>query len=401
MSLDQSLAFKTKVGFNKFMKNIIKTFFKNGASFSLLITLGCSQLPLVNKTEAVSKEKIKPNAHASYESQLLIPYRSLDTSASVETIGFGSCNDQTKAQPLWGLIQKNNPELFIMMGDNVYASRPENKPILNQYIKLNENEDYKKLREKTPFLAIWDDHDYGQNDGGADNPEKEEARNIFLNYWGYLKPTLPKNQKALYHSRLIGSGKKRVQIILLDTRWDRSALLKNPEYSPEAPQTNVFPKIYLPQTDPKAQMLSAEQWAWFESELKKPAELRLIISSIQVIANDNYFEKWGNFPSEREKFFKLLEKNKIKNAVILSGDRHLSAIAQYDLKNKTKIYEITSSGLNKPSRNKEPEVDTTYIKPSFLAINFGLAKIDWAKKEVLFQIIDEKNTAQLEQVFKF
>lgn len=330
-----------------------------------------------------------------------VPYRSLDTSKKVTQFGFGSCNDQTQEQPLWKNILNQNPELFVMLGDNVYASTPETKPIYDQYLKLNENEDYKKVREAIPFLATWDDHDYGQNDGGADNPEKEEARKVFLNYWGYLRQTHSKNQQAIYHSRIIGSKNQRVQFILLDTRTDRSALVKNPDYNPQAEVQSGPPKIYLPTDDTKTQILSQDQWKWLEQELQKPAELRILISSIQLIPNDHYFEKWGNFPHERQKFFDLLKKLKTKNLVILSGDRHLSAISKYEIQKNQTIYEITASGLNRPSRNKEPEVDSTYTSPSFLKINYGLAQIDWTQKQVTFEIRDTEDKVQLSQTVLF
>ncbi len=373
---------------------------------TLLVLAGCqsnTKTPETLQTNGTNKPKFVRVNDASRHAMLNIPYRSLDTSKTVTTFGFGSCNDQTQDQPLWKLITNKNFDLFLMMGDNVYASRPETKPIADQYIKLNQNNDYKKLREITPFLATWDDHDYGVNDGGNDSVEKMEARQSFLNYWNYLKPTLPKNQMAIYHSRIVGSKKQRVQFIMLDTRWDRSPLVKNPDYKPDdntAPPTSL-PKIYLPNTDPAARMLSEEQWQWLESELKKTAELRILVSSVQLIANDHYFEKWGNFPSERERFFKLLQKLKIKNLVALSGDRHLSAIAKYDnLKNGT-VYEMTSSGLNRPSRSVEPEVDSAYTSPSFLKINYGQAQIDWIKKTVEFNIIDADDKVQLSQIVKF
>ena len=250
----------------------------------------------------------KESQRNSLELQLSIPYRSLDTSKSIETFGFGSCNHQDQEQPLWKLISKNNPQLFLMMGDNVYASAPENKPIYAQYLKLNKNQDYRTLREKIPFLAIWDDHDFGQNDGGETNPEKNEARRVFLNYWGYLKPTLPKKQMAVYHSRMIGAAPQRLHVILLDTRWDRSDLVKNPDYNPD--NQSVPPKIYLPTTDKSTKILSREQWSWLEDELKKPAELKIIISSFQVLPESHGFEKWANFPHERERLLNLIKKNK-------------------------------------------------------------------------------------------
>lgn len=353
-----------------------------------------------SSTEMMTESNVSSLTGGKSQSQLNIPYRSLDTSKDLTTIGFGSCSDQNYAQPIWSTIDKNNPELFIMMGDNIYASTPENRPIAVQYIRMNQIPEYKKLREKVPFLAIWDDHDYGQNDAGINNPDKEEARRVFLNYWGYLKQTLPKNQQALYHSRMIGSKNKKVQVILLDTRWDRSDLIKNPDYNPIT-NTEQPPKIFFPHTDQKVQLLSSEQWQWLEDELKKPAQLRLIVSSIQLIPDDHYFEKWGNFPNEKQRFFNLLKKYKIKNAVILSGDRHLSAIAKTDIKGHGSIYEITASSLNKPSRAKMPELDRTYVQGSFLQPNFGLIQIDWNRKTLMTKIIDEANKTQIEHSIKF
>lgn len=365
-------------------------------AFFLVCTWSCTTSP---KAASTAKKNYTP-INTSKESLLTIPYRSLSLSKEIHTFAIGSCVHQKLAQPIWTTVQKNNPELFIMMGDNVYASSPQDRPLIDQYIKLNENQDYKQLRESTPFLATWDDHDYGQNDGGVHNPEKEEARRVFVNYWGYLVQSLPKGQKAIYHSRTVGSKNKKIQFILLDTRWDRSELTKNPEYDP-TDKTNPQPKIYLPNSDKAARILSDEQWKWFENELKKPAQIRFIVSSIQVIPNDHSFEKWGNFPLERERFFNLLKKYKIRNAIILSGDRHLSVISKTDLKGLGSIYEITASSLNRPSPAIDKEQDSTYISEPFLKSNFGLISINWPNKTVQARIIDENNITQIDQIIKF
>lgn len=350
---------------------------------------------------ASSKPKFIRVEDKSREALLSIPYRSLDTSKKITSFGFGSCNDQTLDQPLWKNIVNRNFDLFLMMGDNIYTSKKDSKTFIDHYISLNQNSDYKKLRELTPFLATWDDYDFGQNDGGIDNPDKELAKTSFLNYWIYLKQILPKNQKAIYHSRILGSKKERVQFIMLDTRWDRSPLVKNPEFNPETQVPSVPPKIYLPSTDKATHLLGEDQWSWLEAELKKPAELRIVVSSIQFIANDHYFEKWGNFPHERERLLRLLKANKIKNLIIVSGDRHLAAISKLERGTDGVLYDITSSALNRPSRNTEPEVDQMYISPSFLKINYGSAQIDWSRKKVIFSIFDVDDKAQLSQEIPF
>jgi hypothetical protein len=57
--------------------------------------------------------------------------------------------------------------------------------------------------QSTPIMAVWDDHDYGVNDGGGDFPAKEISRKAFLHFlmslWhriggfkkvGYIRPKL-------------------------------------------------------------------------------------------------------------------------------------------------------------------------------------------------------------------
>lgn len=36
----------------------------------------------------------------------------------------------------------------------------------------------------TKVLGVWDDHDYGVNDGGSDYPHKKLTREMFLNFVG-------------------------------------------------------------------------------------------------------------------------------------------------------------------------------------------------------------------------
>lgn len=359
-----------------------------------------SDLVAPNAERENQKPKYERPKIFSKESLLNVPYRVLDTQKTITSFGFGSCNDQNLPQPLWTNILDKKPDLFIMLGDNVYSSEPKNKPVIDQYIKWNENQDYLKLREAVPFMATWDDHDYGQNDGGFNNPEKAEYRKAFLNYWKYLQPILPKNQDGIYHSRIVGTKNNRVQFIMLDTRSNRSELVLNPNYVSPNESTEILSKKFFQNTDAQAKVLSEEQWKWLESELKKPSEVRILGSSIQVLAKDHGFEKWDNFPIEKERLLKLIEKLKIKNLIIISGDRHLASIAMTNL-GKYQLYDVTSSSLNRPGQFTKPETDQSYIGPSFLGINYGMAYINWPAKSITFEILDQFNKAQLSQTISF
>ncbi len=93
-------------------------------------------------------------------------------------------------------------------------------------------------------------------------------------------------------------------------------------------------------------MLGAEQWAWLAEELRKPAELRLIVSSTQVLAEGHGWERWGNFPLEKQKLIDTIRTSGAKGVVLLSGDRHIGALYRETPDGLYPLYEATSSGLN-------------------------------------------------------
>jgi alkaline phosphatase D len=49
-----------------------------------------------------------------------------------------------------------------------------------KYEMLFGKEPLQKFLAHTKTLAVWDDHDYGINDGGKEYPKKVESKNIFF-----------------------------------------------------------------------------------------------------------------------------------------------------------------------------------------------------------------------------
>jgi alkaline phosphatase D len=138
----------------------------------------------------------------------------------------------------------------------------------------------------------------------------------------------------------------------------------------------------VPNDDPKATFLGEAQWKWLEAELKKPAEVRLICSSIQVVPEDHGFEKWTNLPREREKLYALLRATKAAGVVLLSGDRHLAELSAMDAGLGYTLFDLTSSGLNQANKRwRALETNRHRVATMDRGDNFGLVRIDWNKDD--------------------
>jgi len=110
--------------------------------------------------------------------------KSIDDYQGLPTrIAFGSCSKQFKPQPILRKIVEKRPDLFIYLGDNIYADTYDMQVIRDKYDELGSKPEFQTLREKVTVLSTWDDHDYGANDAGKEYPRKAESREIFFDFW--------------------------------------------------------------------------------------------------------------------------------------------------------------------------------------------------------------------------
>jgi alkaline phosphatase D len=301
----------------------------------------------------------------------------------VTRIAFGSCLKQDKPAPILSTIADAKPDVFIWLGDNIYGDSDDPAVMKAKYQQLADKPEFQKLRETVPFLYVWDDHDYGKNDAGAEYKFKDQNKQIMLDFFGEPKDSPRRTREGNYDSVIIGPEGRRVQFLLLDTRSFRSPLKM---------EIREKKKWYLPNEDPDATVLGEAQWKWLEEELKKPAEVRIVCSSIQVIPTEHRFEKWANHPKERERLLKLLEPVK-QSTVIISGDRHHASSWR-----ESGFYEMTSSSLNQGGTPTPEDVQDPNNRP-FGGTNFGLMVIEFPANGppvVHAQILDERAQSRLQ-----
>ena len=270
-------------------------------------------------------------------------------------IALGSCLHQDHPAPIWDAVKDNNIDSFFFLGDNIYGDVPSGLPW-----KLKRS--YDKQKKVLPswlmskqIHVIWDDHDYGKNDGGGSYRFKEYAQDLYIDFWDIPDNDPRANREGIYYQQLQNINGLRVLFVGLDTRYFRSNIKEKDD-------------VYLPNLETEATFLGDEQWEWLTDTLKQEHDLLIMASSIQVLATEHRFEKWSNIPSERNKLLTLLE-SLDSRVIVVSGDRHRAGLYQYN-----DITEITASSLNRPTYSEE--TDSLLLGKTYTENNFGLISIE-------------------------
>ncbi len=315
---------------------------------------------------------------------VLVLMESISFAATEFRIAFGSCARQGQDQPIWSAIEAKDPNLFLFIGDNIYGDTDDPAALREKYKQLGSKSQFESFRRRVPILPTWDDHDYGRNDAGREYPMKVESQAIFLDFFEVPDDSPRRRQEGVYHADIREWEGLRIQTILLDTRYFRSPLLKGWVG-------------WLPDLSPEATMLGAAQWAWLEEQLSRPADLRIIASSIQFLAPDHAYEKWLNFPLEHQRMLQLIAKTGAEGVVFVSGDRHLGEISV--LKNSVvpyPVYDLTSSGMTDPlgddavfeSNQLRLKGTTAHTTQQFGLIKLARTKTSGQALHVSLQLLD-------------
>lgn len=306
---------------------------------------------------------------------------------AIDTIAFGSCAREREPQPVWTEIIAKDPDLFLFIGDNQYADVwyedgkrvmkpiPNIERLLEAYRDLGNQPGYRRMQRHCPIMATWDDHDYGANDAGNDFSLRAESQQAFLDFYGFRENDPIREQEGIYHARTFGEPGQRVQVIMLDTRYHRDPLERaSPGERRGGP--------YVPTRDTGKTILGEAQWEWLEEQLRQPAHVRIIASSIQVVADEHGWETWGNFPHERQRLYDLIDETDASGVLFVTGDRHLMEISREpgDVAGRRAPYpmwDFTSSGLNERPR-PVGDPNSFRVGPVLRETNFGIINIEWA-----------------------
>ena len=300
----------------------------------------------------------------------------------VSRIAFGSCAKQWESQPIWNTVAAAKPDLFLFIGDAIYGDWHGDKPftptaesLQADWGRLAAIPEFAAVRKQVPFMATWDNHDYGSHDGGAEFSLKETSKSVFLDFFGEPEDSPRRQTPGIYDARIFGPEGRRVQVILLDTRFFRSDFRRDPRTKEERKAIGKVGK-YSPNDDKDATLLGEAQWQWLEQQLGQPAKLRLIISSTQIVANEKGMDEWGVFPLERQRLFDLIDSTGATGVLLLSGNVHFTELSKTD-EGGYPLYDFTASGMTHVNPDYPDAPNTHRIAGPYVEHNVGVVEIDW------------------------
>lgn len=299
-----------------------------------------------------------------------------DDPRTITRVAIIGCHQQPNPAPALLNYVAATPQLVLWVGDNVYADTKDDPSHIERcYAMLESKPGFKELRDQSTFMAVWDDHDYGMNDDGKNYALKNQSHSIFRKFWRH-EDRIPADRPGVYHAQSFGEPGRRLQVIMLDGRFNRE--------------------------DPgdKADTLGEAQWAWLAEQLREPADLRFIVSGYQVLLDrETKFETWAKFPAARERLFNLIRETKAGGVVFIAGDQHYGEVSRISGALGYDAVELMFAGINQDepwvfnSARVSPVANSTH--------SYAHIDIQWQPRKgdnadpahLLFRCFDAENDA--------
>ncbi|RHX87852.1 alkaline phosphatase D family protein [Leptospira stimsonii] len=269
---------------------------------------------------------------------------------------------------IYDSILSKKPDFMLWLGDNIYLRETDwdsKTGFLHRYKHQRGIPELQPLFSAVHHYAIWDDHDFGPNDGDSSFWMKDTAEEMFKLHWG--NPNFAK--EGIYGSFTWGDA----QFILLDDRTFRTA------------NNN---KVIGPR-----QILGEKQFQWLVNSLAfSKATFKFVAIGGQFLNPNAVYENYATYPEERNKILSAIKDLKVKNVVFLTGDRHHTELNLLTDEGAEPIYDFTVSPLTSGAyavTEKNPlRIEGTLVEQR----NFGMVSVtgNRGERKLLLQIFDGK-----------
>jgi alkaline phosphatase D len=272
--------------------------------------------------------------------------------------------------PIFESIARYRPDAMFWLGDNTYLREPDftsRSGIYHRYAHTRATPELQNLLRITPNYAIWDDHDYGPNDSDRSYAYKGWALQAFRDFWANPEAGIPGLEGVT--TRV---NRADVDLFLLDNRWYRS---------PNGIKTS----------EPTILGQAQEDWL-IENLVSSKATFKLVLMGGQLLNDAPVWETYINIaPAERARLLDRIDREGIRGVVIVSGDRHHSAVSRLQLPGGEWVYEITASPLTSSAHRPREENNTLLVEGSQInERNFALLEFSGARgsRKLLARFMD-------------
>ena len=233
-----------------------------------------------------------------------LKFRTVDASRkSKVTAVMISCVSKDDTAPVWEEIGRLSPDLLCLSGDTPYIDTVELEDVRRKHRALLNEAPLASLAHRTSVVGIWDDHDFGLNNGNGRNMQdgKAATRKAFVEYRSHRR--YGNGSQGVYHKTDLGA----LEIFHLDPRW-----FSQSEPSPISPgEPSCFGK---------------DQWAWILKSLKesqapfKVLSMGAIWQDKKNSETDDMFTYWY----ERDALLDFIRRERIDGVILHGGDIHVS-----------------------------------------------------------------------------
>lgn len=270
-------------------------------------------------------------------------FQTFNAQKSRPRIGVVSCMDdrfKNESTRMWTSYLNKFVDINFFIGDNVYADfngtnyvkETSVDQLWSRYLETFDKLYIYHSSGLKPTMALWDDHDYGVNDGGASYKNKENALKLFNIFF-------PRYEVDGFEKTNFGAGSYL-------SAYGQSFLFLDGRFYREVGESS-------------GSQLGKDQFDFVVKKLKKSKQPLWLVKGDQFFGGYHPFESYERqHPKEFKNLIQSVEKAKAP-VLFLSGDRHLTEIMQIrEPEFNFNTYEITSSGIHakvfKDSLKKHP-----------------------------------------------
>lgn len=259
-----------------------------------------------------------------------------------------------KSLAIFKHIVEKKPDLMLWLGDNIYLREPDWTSwtgIIHRYNHFRSQAELTELWKSMHHYAIWDDHDYGPNDGDRSFINKNLSLEAFKLFWP--NPSFGMEEQDGIYTQF---SYLDADFFLLDNRWNRS---------PNTRKTG------------ERQILGEKQIQWLiDALVNSQASFKFVAIGGQLLSPAAVYENHATYAVEREKIIRLIEEEKIKNVIFLSGDRHKTELSKLQMENGNSLYDFTCSPLTSKAYDTSDEGNTLRVEGTHVSSqNFGLLNL--------------------------